>query len=253
MAIITALAALGKAGYQAYQADQQKKEAKKLKPSNYVPPGVQEAESNARLKANSSVAPGYGRTVDKLRTSTANTVARLQKASTNSNVIQQGVMDADSKEKEILKDLEVKNEAFKADNMGKLNQVLGLKGVYQEKSRDDYNAAKSALLGASKKNNYNAVSGLAETGIWLSMMNSGGGAMGGASKGIVPAGTGASLKSTFPGGFPSLGSDQQTAAQLRTAMSKMSPYDRLKMSFPGGFSPTSEYGSAFENYKGGGF
>lgn len=159
------------AGFKAYQGFKQQKMARDLRPSNYVPPAVTEAVANARLGANSTVAPGYGRQVDKLRTSTANTVERLSRATTNPNQIQQGVLDADAREKEILKDMEVNNEAWRAQNRDRLNAALGIQGQYQKQAYDQYNATKSALKGAGMQNLYHSVSGLAEGALYANLFD----------------------------------------------------------------------------------
>lgn len=159
---VMAIAALAQAGYQMYQGHKQKEMAKKLKPSNYVPPGLKEAEALAKGAANATTAPGFGILSDRLKTQGANTVDRIQRSTSNPNLIQQAVADTDAREKEIMKDLAINNEAFRAQNR---NQVIGLaqrRGAYEKDSWDAFNATKSALMGAGMRNQYNAVTGLFE-------------------------------------------------------------------------------------------
>lgn len=170
-AAIPALVALGQAGFQLYQGHKQKKMAENLKPSNYVPPSVKEAVASARLGANAN-APGYGRFIENLKTSSANTVARASRISTNPAQIQQAVSDTDAREKEALKDMEVSNEGFKQQNQKYLASLLGVQGGYEKASMDAYNSAKSALTGASMQNKYNAITTLGENLIY-SMGNKG--------------------------------------------------------------------------------
>lgn len=178
---ISILANLGKAGYQFFQGQKQKQMANSLKPSNYVPPAIREAEASSRLQANASVAPGYGRFLDRLQTDTANTIAGAARATRNPNQIQQAVMDSDARNKELIKDIEVNNQAWQAQNRDKLNRVLGIKGGFERDSWDAYNATKSSLLGASMRNKYNAVSGLAEAGTYLAAIDMMSGKSGGSS------------------------------------------------------------------------
>ncbi|MGC3945364.1 MAG: hypothetical protein QM762_12760 [Chryseolinea sp.] len=159
--MIPALVALGTAAYQWYQSDQQKKKAKKLKPSNYVPPGTEEALTNARMDATAQ-SPGYARGLEKLRQSSATTIANAKRVGGNPAAIQQAVADTDAREKEAIKDLQVSDEAFRASNRKDLNRQLQIKAGYQKDSYDAYNASKSALIGASQQNKYNAITQLGE-------------------------------------------------------------------------------------------
>lgn len=160
--LIPALVALGQAGYQMYQGQKQKKLAAGLSPSNYIPPSVQEAVAGARVGANASVMPGYDRVLDKLKTSSANTIARTSRITDNSGRIQQSVADADAREKEVIKDLGVNNEEFRLRNRDKLTELLGVQGGFEKASMDAYNQTKSALGGAAAQNQYNAITTLGE-------------------------------------------------------------------------------------------
>lgn len=168
---IAILANVAKAGFQFYQGQKQKKMANNLKAHTYIPPAIQEAEANARMQAGSSVAPGYDRFMDKLKTQSANTIAAASRSTNNPNVVQQSVMDADARNKELIKDIEVNNQSWRAQNMDKLNRTLGIKGSFEKDSFDDYNATKSALLGSSMQNKFNAVSGMAEAATYSSAIN----------------------------------------------------------------------------------
>ncbi|HEY0770247.1 MAG TPA: hypothetical protein VGD31_07915 [Sphingobacteriaceae bacterium] len=162
MVPIAALVALGQAGYQYAQARKQDRLADSLKHSNYVPPSVEEAVSNTRREANATSGPYMKRGLEKLRTSTADTVARAKRVGGSAGQVQQAIADADQREKELIKDLEVSDAAYRGQKRQELNQNLRLKGNYESMSRDAHNAAKSALRGASSQNKYNAVSNLAE-------------------------------------------------------------------------------------------
>lgn len=180
LCFIPALIAAGTAAYQLYQAHQQRKQAKALKPSNYVPPAVLEAEQNARLNAN-SLSAGYGRSLDLLNRATATTINNAKRVGGSSSSIQQAVADADARQKNNIADLQVSEAANRQAARGQLNNLLLQKGAYQKESNDNYNAAVSALKGAAKQNTFNAITGLAE-GAVMSMGDKsfgGGGGMGG--------------------------------------------------------------------------
>jgi hypothetical protein len=150
-----ALIGLVNAGYSKYQSDQQREKAKNLKPSNFVPASVQEGIDNAKLLSNSET-PGYTRGAEKIGQSTANMINNIKKIGGNPSQIQAGVVDADVREKEALKDLAVSDSAFKANQRQNLNNLLMVKGGYEKSSFDAFAAAKSALLGAANQNQYNA-------------------------------------------------------------------------------------------------
>lgn len=160
--IIPALVALGQAGYQAYQAGRQRKMANSLRPSNYMPRSLSEAESVARADANATVSPGYTRGMEKARQISASTIDAAKRIGGNTNRIQQAVADADVREKEIAKDLEVNNEQFRSAKRRELRDVLSSKAGIEKSNYDAYAASKSALTGAAMQNEYNAISGAAE-------------------------------------------------------------------------------------------
>lgn len=162
LCLVPALVAAGTALYGLYQSDQQKKKAKDLKPSNYVPPALREAEATARLESSAPASAMYLRCLEKQRQISASTVNNIKKIGGTPGQIQQSVSDADAREREASKDLEVNNEQFRLARKQDLNRTLQIKGGYEKQSYDDANAAKSALMGASKQNQYNALTTLGE-------------------------------------------------------------------------------------------
>lgn len=164
--MIPLLISAGMAGYQLYQAHQQKKEAEKMKPSNYVPPSVNEAVTSARMQNNATMGPATARGLQRLMRSSANSIEAQKRLGGSQNAIMQSVSDAETNEKAALKDLSVADAAFKVDNQRNLQGLLMQKGGMERMAYDDYNSAKSALIGASKQNTYNAISGFGEAAIY---------------------------------------------------------------------------------------
>jgi hypothetical protein len=158
---VNALVALGTAAYGLYQANKQEKKADSLKASNYVPPGIKEAELNARIDSSAQPA-GYARGLEKLRQGTASAISAAKQIGGTPGRIQQAAADADSREKELIKDLEVNNEMFRRERRRDLNRVLEIRGAFEKESYNALNAAKSALYGASAQNKYNAITTGAE-------------------------------------------------------------------------------------------
>lgn len=163
---IVALAGLASSAYQMYQAKKQRDQAAKLTNSNYIPPAVREAEASARIDANATASPGYLRGLERLRQSSAASVNAAKSIGGTSGQIQQAAANADSREKEMIKDLEVNNDSFRLSRRQDLNRLLQVKGEYQQKSQDALNAAKSALTGAADQNTYNAITVGAESLIY---------------------------------------------------------------------------------------
>lgn len=159
--VIPALIGLGVAGFQAYQGYKQKKQAKKLKASNYVPPSVEEALVSARMHSTAD-SPGHRRGLERLKQSSASSISASKRIGGSSAQLQQGVADTDAREKEHSKDLQVANSAFKNQARNNVQDLLLTKGGYEQQSQDSFNAAKSALIGASQQNTYNAVTTLGE-------------------------------------------------------------------------------------------
>jgi hypothetical protein len=220
---IAALASLGVSAYSAYQAGRQRKKANELKPSNYVPAGVAEAEANARMDANAAVAPGYLRGLESLRVGSANTIEAAKRVGGSAGQVQQAVADTDQRQKEMEKNLAVNNEQFRLQRRQDLNQALRVRGQYEQKSADDYNAAVSALKGAASQNEYNAVSGAAE-GLIYSAPDS----MISPDAGAPQAAGGVSASSSPYLGYPSFRG--YSAPRTRTGLSRfqnlnLSPYE----------------------------
>jgi hypothetical protein len=161
LCVIPVLIAAGTAAYQMYQSKQQRDLAKKMKPSNYVPPAVQEAEQNARVNAN-ALSSGYTRSLDLLKRSTANTIHNAKRTGGSLSTIQQAVADSDAREKSLIRDLEVNEAANRSASRNQLNNILMQKGAFQKDSQDNYNAAVSALKASSQQNTFNAITGLSE-------------------------------------------------------------------------------------------
>lgn len=156
-----ALIPLALSAYQLYQGAQQEKKARKLKESNFVPGSVREGVASARMGVNASN-PAVTRGLARLKASSANTINAAQRVGGTAAQVQSAVTDVDAREKEAIKDLQVADASFKIDQQRNLEDLLREKGYYEKSSRDAFNAAKSALIGASAQNKFNALSTAAE-------------------------------------------------------------------------------------------
>ena len=170
--------ALLPSAFQLYQGFRQRKMAKNLKPDNYIPGALREKEARTRTRTNVTSLPGQGRAEDKIKSTTANTVASVRRNAKDSSTVLEKVQEADAAEKAATGDLNARLEGFKMRAEDQLNSVLSEKAGIQKGNRDQHNAAKSALEGASSQNFFNAASNAATAGIIL-----GGGGAGAATDG----------------------------------------------------------------------
>lgn len=152
--------------YQMGKSVAQRQKASELQQSNYIPPSVQNAVATARQMSEGSVSmPGYNQAVDRLKTTTANTIANSRKVAGNSAQLSQDVANASARENQSDQSLSAQNSAFKFSNLQNLQKWLGIRGGYEAKNRDQFNAAKSALTGAADQNMYNGISSAASIGL----------------------------------------------------------------------------------------
>lgn len=152
---------------QGAKAIQQNVLAKNLKKSNYIPPGMTEAEAMARAASNATQAPGQSVAEDKVDQQTANTTAAVRTAAKDSSTVLDKVQQADAISKSKKNDINAKAQEFKYRNQKSLEGTLKQKAQYQQNNENQYNAAKSALRGASDVNAFNAAQNLGTAAIMM--------------------------------------------------------------------------------------
>lgn len=192
---------------QAVQAGIQNKKAKKLKPSNFIPPAIREAESTARQIAQSTQMPGQDRFEARLGKNTANTLAAARRSTSNPAALLEAVQEADARAKGAIADNKTNLDAFKLQGQNLLSNALAKKGAFQQANRDAYNAAKSALTGASQQNLYNAITNASNVGVAAA-----GGMFGTPAAGAKPA--------AVPGGMEQIVSNTPNATPADVAALK---------------------------------
>lgn len=151
--------------FQFGQSIAQRNKANNLQQSNYIPPSVQNAVANARLNAGATEAPGQDQALSRIRTSTANSILNAKKTASNAAQLSSSVGESEGREKQDLQGLTANNQAFQFRNRQDLMKWLGIRGEYEQSNYDKFNAAKSALIGASNQNAFNALTGAATTGL----------------------------------------------------------------------------------------
>jgi len=140
------------------QGISQKKRAKRLKESTYIPPALLEAEAQARKQANATRYAGQEVDEANIAQASATAVSNVNKAATNSaDALNMGaaIVGSEQKQKQQLgKTLQM----FKQRGQDNVRQTLYQKAQVQARNRASYEAAKSALTGASIQNIYGGVS-----------------------------------------------------------------------------------------------
>lgn len=230
---------LALSAYQAYKGFEQEKKAKNLKESNFVPGSVRESVASGRMGVNASN-PAVTRGLARLKASSANTIDARKRIGGSAAQIQNTVTDVDAREKEAVKDLQVADASFKIDQQRNLEDLLREKGYYEKASRDAFNAGKSALIGASEQNKYNALSTAAE-GLIMAAPNSAFDANSTtksmATSGAPPASTSVEMSTKSPVGsrpYSNLSPEQYrrlVAAGLIKEDPRFPQYSRVNMNF----------------------
>jgi hypothetical protein len=140
------------------QGIKQKKMAKRLKESTYIPPALLEAESKARKEANATRYAGQEVDEANIAQASATAVSNVNKAATNSaDALNMGAAIVGSEQKQkmqlgkILQQSKIRGKEIQRETLYKKAQA-------QARNRAAYEAAKSALTGASIQNTYSGVS-----------------------------------------------------------------------------------------------
>jgi len=180
----TALAFVPSA-FQFFQGIRQKQLAKNLKQDTYIPGALREAEARTRTRAGVTKLPGQDRAEEKIKSTTANTIAVTRRNAKDSTTVLEKTQQADAVSKAAVGDMNARVEGYKLKNEEKLNQVLSQKASYQKANKDQFDAAKSALEGASSQNFYNAATNAATAGI-ITGANKGSAAKGAIGTGVPP-------------------------------------------------------------------
>lgn len=154
-------------GYQAYKSGQQKKMAKNLRPSNYIPPELKKQLSADERRASINQTKRQIRTNQQIDNTTANTANRIAKVGGSAADVIGAISAVDAKAKNAKIENEVVAEQEMEMRRDKLGRTRENVARIQLKNQDEYEAAKSALTGASDQNMFNAITGITSTASYL--------------------------------------------------------------------------------------
>lgn len=203
---------------QGAQAIKQANLAKNLKQSDYIPPSILEAEQRSRAMANSSEVPGEAAAKARLDRQTANTTNAVRTATKDSGTVLEKLQEADAVAKAKATDIEAQAQEFRYRNQKALDQTLQAKAAYEQKNRDAYDSAKSALRGASNQNAFNAANNATAAAMMMDPST--------IKSQTTPAVTAPSKRSDATFSAPEVLNPEQTMMEIATGKSKKPTYMR---------------------------
>lgn len=144
--------------FQGISAINQKRKANKLKASTFEPPALTEEANLARTQANASKYAGQSIDEENLRQGAADSVANAERAATSSGQLLNVGSKIANQQQRGMKSIAQRGEMFRQNAMDKYRNVLRAKAQNQMGNQQQFQAAKSALIGSSNQNAYNALS-----------------------------------------------------------------------------------------------
>lgn len=144
--------------FQGISAISQKRKANKLKASTFEPPALTEEANIARTQANASRYAGQDIDEENLRQSGADSVSNAERAATSSGQLLNVGSKISKQTDRGFRNIARQGEAFRQNALDKYRGVLRSKAQNQLNNQNQFQAAKSALIGSSNQNAYNALS-----------------------------------------------------------------------------------------------
>lgn len=148
------------AAFQALQAARQSRQARKLRPSSFIPPALREAEDSARREAMSTRFPGQAEEEAGLRQTVADTFHNVARSSTSPATTLNAASRLSAFEQRARREMGAEARRFRAGATDRLRQIQLRRAGIQAENRRQFEAARSALRGASQQNLFNALSSL---------------------------------------------------------------------------------------------
>lgn len=181
------------AGAKIYLGAKQRAEAKKLKENDSIPSAALENNILARYMFNSTAYPGQGQDVARNDQTTANAVGQIEKNAKSGTDILNSAALIQARGLKTNNDIAQRFQQFKAGSLSRLMGTNDKVSGFQNQNKQQYLAAKSALLGAGLQNIWGGVNDFGGTvsAMGLSMMGGNKGGYGGGWRGYNPWGNGA--------------------------------------------------------------
>jgi len=150
--------------FQFGKAKEQKKLAKDLKEDSFIPPALQAKLDAAKIRANATLFPGQPQAEEQIREASAGSINQVRRTSSSTSDVLNTVAAIDAQEKNSRVELARTNAEFQNQADRELGFTQSEVAGVEQGNRDQFNASKSALIGASDQNVFNALSGVATAG-----------------------------------------------------------------------------------------
>lgn len=150
--------------FQFGKAAKQKKLAKELKEDSFIPPALQAKLDAAKIRANATLFPGQPQAEEQIREASAGSINQVRRTASSTSDVLNTVAAIDAQEKNSRVELARTNAEFQNQADRELGTTQSEVAEVEQGNRDQFNAAKSALLGASDQNIFNGLGGLASAG-----------------------------------------------------------------------------------------
>ena len=138
--------------------------AKKLKEDSFIPPALQAKIDAAKIKANATLFPGQPQAEEQIREASSGAINQVRRSTSSTSDVLNTVAAVDAQEKNSRVDLARTNAEFQNQADRELGATQSEVAGVEQGNRDQFNAAKSALIGASDQNIFNGLGGLASAG-----------------------------------------------------------------------------------------
>jgi hypothetical protein len=145
----------------------QRRQARKLKPSTYIPPSLQEAVGSARSRAQATRYAGQGEDERSVRQATQTAMGNVQKSTSSSATALNAAASLAGREQAGMRNISQRAMQNRERQQQIFESALKQRANVEAQNRRQYEAAKSALRGASMQNtskglgNFGMAAGLA--------------------------------------------------------------------------------------------
>jgi hypothetical protein len=197
--LIAAGSSLVPAAFKMFTSRRQAKQSRLLKQTDVTPESQRQNMAAARLAVASGRMPGQDVAENQIDQTTAATLNAVRQGATGGSSVLAALGRTNGQRLGALSGLSTRTQAYQDAAKQRLAGVTQVQAGYDNKSRDEYTNAKTALDQASSENAMGALSDVANTGAFAAgqMLSPAGGTT--ASGGVVGNSTDSTLPSAYPG------------------------------------------------------
>lgn len=154
------LVGLGTGLFQAAAAGRQRRQARRMQPSSFIPPALREAEGSASREAMATRYPGQDVDEANVRQTATDAFHNVARSSSSPSATVNAASRLAGFQQREMRRIGAEARRFRANATDRLRQIQLRKAGVQAENRRQFEAAKSALRGASSQNLFNAISSI---------------------------------------------------------------------------------------------